>query len=90
MNKKTLIEELSKKTKMTLTESKNAIEQFQSIIIEALKRGDTVNLMNFGSFKVVERKARIVYNPINKKFDKHQAKRVPVFKCGVKLKNEVA
>ena len=89
MNKKTLIEELSKKTKMTLTESKNAIEQFQSIIIEALKRGDTVNLMNFGSFKVVERKARIVYNPINKKFDKHQAKRVPVFKCGVKLKNEV-
>ena len=74
---------------MTLTESKNAIEQFQSIIIEALKRGDTVNLMNFGSFKVVERKARIVYNPINKKFDKHQAKRVPVFKCGVKLKNEV-
>ena len=90
MNKKNLIEELSKKTKMTLTESKNAIEQFQSIIIEALKRGDTVNLMNFGSFKVVERKARIVYNPINKKFDKHQAKRVPVFKCGVKLKNEVA
>ena len=90
MNKKTLIEELSKKTKMTLTESKNALEQFQSIIIEALKRGDTVNLMNFGSFKVVERKARIVYNPINKKFDKHQAKRVPVFKCGVKLKNEVA
>ena len=90
MNKKTLIEELSKKTKMTLTESKNAIEQFQSIIIEALKRGDTVNLMNFGSFKVVERKARIVYNPINKKFDKHQAKRVPIFKCGEKLKNEVA
>ena len=90
MNKKTLIEELSKKTKMTLTESKNAIEQFQNIIIEALKRGDTVNLMNFGSFKVVERKARIVYNPINKKFDKHQAKRVPIFKCGEKLKNEVA
>ncbi len=90
MNKKTLIEELSKKTKLSLKESKNAIEEFQSIIIEALKRGDTVNLMNFGSFKVIERKARVVYNPVQKRFDKHQAKRVPIFKCGVKLKNEVA
>ncbi len=90
MNKKTLVEELSKKTKLSLKESKNAIDEFQKIIIDALKRGDTVSLMNFGSFKVVERKARLVYNPIEKRFDKHKAKRVPVFKCGEKLKNEVA
>ncbi len=90
MNKRTLIEELSKKTNLTLKESKNAIEEFQNIIVEALKRGDSVNLINFGCFRVVERKARMVYNPIQKRFDKHNAKRVPIFKSGIKLKNEVA
>ena len=90
MNKKTLIEELSKQTQLSLKESKNAVDAFQNIVVQALKRGDTVNLMNFGSFKVVERKARIVYNPIKKDFQKYDAKRVPVFKCGLKLKKEIA
>lgn len=90
MNKKTLVEELSRATKLTLKESKSAVDAFQNIVMQALKRGDTVNLVNFGSFKVVERKARVIYNPVMKKFQKHNAKRIPVFKCGIKLKNEVA
>ena len=90
MNKKTLIEELSRITDLTLKESRNAIDGLQNIITNTLKNGDTVTLVNFGSFKTVERRSRIVYNPVSKKYDKHRAKRVPIFKCGLKLKQVVA
>lgn len=89
MNKKGLIEELSRKTNLTLSESRSAIEGFQNIVIEALKRGDNVNITNFGCFKMVERKGRLIYNPMTGNFDKYNARRTPVFRSGVKLKKEV-
>jgi len=89
MNKKGLIEELSRKTNLTLIESRSFIEQFQNIVIEALKRGDNVNITNFGCFKMVERKGRLIYNPATGSFDKYNARRTPVFRIGVKFKKEV-
>ncbi len=89
MNKKTLVEELAKRANISLKDSKAAVEAYQDIIIETLKRGDSVCLVNFGSFKVVERKARMGYNPATNKFVKYKAKRVPVFKFGSWLKSEI-
>ena len=89
MNKKGLIEELSRKTNLTLSESRTAIDEFQNIVIEALKRGDNVNITNFGCFKMVERKGRLIYNPMTGNFDKYNARRTPVFRSGLKFKKEV-
>ena len=89
MNKKGLIEELSRKTNLSLKESKEALDAFQNIIIDTLKRGDNVNITNFGCFKMVERKGRLIYNPTTGNFDKYNARRTPVFRSGVKFKNQV-
>ncbi|MDP8220753.1 MAG: HU family DNA-binding protein, partial [Candidatus Stygibacter frigidus] len=55
----------------------------------ALKKGDKVSLVGFGTFKVAERKARTGVNPSTGKKIKIPARKVPVFKPGKKLKESV-
>ena len=63
MNKEDLVKLVSEKTGIT----KKAAEQAQKMVIEgissALEKGDSVSLVGFGSFKVVERAAREGRNP---------------------------
>jgi DNA-binding protein HU-beta len=58
-------------------------------IMGALKKGDKVSLVGFGSFGVAKRKARNGINPKTKKAIKIPARKVPVFKAGKKLKDVV-
>ena len=63
MNKEDLVKLVSEKTGIT----KKAAEQAQKAVIEgissALEKGDSISLVGFGSFKVVERAAREGRNP---------------------------
>jgi DNA-binding protein HU-beta len=58
-------------------------------VTQALKKGDKVSLVGFGSFSKAHRKARNGINPKTKKALKIPARWVPVFKAGKKLKEAV-
>lgn len=88
MNKAELIEAVAKvtDTKAAAAEAVNAV--FDNIA-KALKKGDTVTLVGFGTFSVKKRKARIGRNPQTGKEIKIAAKKVPAFKPGKELKDTV-
>ncbi|MCB5229274.1 MAG: HU family DNA-binding protein [Candidatus Cloacimonetes bacterium] len=58
-------------------------------ITQALKKGERVTLVGFGSFSVVKRKARKGINPKTREPLKIPARKVPVFKAGKNLKEAV-
>jgi DNA-binding protein HU-beta len=88
MNKAQLIDEVAKVT-CTKKEAGLAIDATLAAIKKALKKGDAVGLVGFGTFGVKKRKAREGRNPQTGKVIKIAAKKVPVFKAGKALKNAV-
>ncbi len=88
MNKAELIEAVAKET-CTKAEAGNAVNLVFDTIAKALKKGDSVTLVGFGTFVVRKRKARIGRNPQTGKEIKIPAKKVPAFKPGKELKNAV-
>ncbi len=88
MNKAELINEVAKVT-CSKKEADDAISATFAAIQKALKKGDTVTLVGFGTFKVSKRKARKGRNPQTGKEIKIAAKKVPVFKAGKGFKDAV-
>jgi len=88
MNKAELINEVAKVT-CSKKEADDAISATLAAIQKALKKGDTVTLVGFGTFKVSKRKARKGRNPQTGKEIKIAAKKVPVFKAGKGFKDAV-
>ncbi len=88
MNKGQLIEEVAKVVS-TKKEAAAAVDAVLGAIKKALKKGDTVTLVGFGTFKVSKRKARKGRNPQTGEVIKIPAKKVPVFKAGSDLKKAV-
>jgi len=88
VNKAELIEAVAKET-CTKAEAANAVNLVFDSIAKALKKGDSVTLVGFGTFVVRKRKARIGRNPQTGKEIKIAAKKVPAFKPGKELKNAV-
>jgi nucleoid DNA-binding protein len=88
VNKAELIEAVAKVT-CTKAEAGNAVNAVIDNIAKALKKGDTVTLVGFGTFSVKKRKARIGRNPQTGKEIKIAAKKVPAFKAGKELKDTV-
>lgn len=88
MNKAELIEAVSKVT-CTKAEAAEAVNAVFDNITKALKKGDSVTLVGFGTFVVKKRKARIGRNPQTGKEIKIAAKKVPGFKPGKELKDAV-
>lgn len=64
MNKADLVRKISKKSGLSNTESKDALEAALEAVKEALAAGDNVSLTGFGTFSVAERPEREGYNPI--------------------------
>jgi DNA-binding protein HU-beta len=62
MNKRDLVNEVSKVVKTT-KDAKAAVDCVLSSITRALRKGDSVSLIGFGTFKVADRKARKGRNP---------------------------
>ena len=88
MNKGQLINEVAKVT-CSKKEAALALDATLAAIQKALKKGDTVTLVGFGTFKVSKRKARLGRNPQTGAALKIAAKKVPVFKAGQGLKEAV-
>ena len=84
MNKSELINAMAAESGLTKTDSKKALDAFMAAITKALKAGDKVSLVGFGTF-VAERAARLGINPSTKQSITIPAKRVAKFKPGMEL-----
>ena len=86
MTKKDLIKEVSRAVEITRKESEVIVEAVFSSIIEALQRGDKIELRGFGSFRIRKRDSRTGRNPKTGAGVVVPAKRVPHFKPGKELR----
>ena len=89
MNKAELIAAMAAKTGETKKASEASVNAFVDVVTEALKKGDKVQLVGFGSFEVRKRAARKGRNPQTKEEIKIHASKAPVFKAGKALKDLV-
>lgn len=87
MTKAELIEKVAKDSKLTKADAERAINAFIDVTKKALKKGDKVTLVGFGTFMVSKRKARTGLNPQTKEKIKIKAAKVPKFKPGKAFKD---
>ncbi len=90
MNKAELIDSIAAEANLTKADAKRALDAFIAATGKALKKGDSLVLIGFGSFKVVQRAARNGRNPQTGKAIKIKAKKVVKFKAGADLSKKVA
>ncbi len=88
MNKGDLINEVAKVVS-TKKEAQEAVDCVFSSITKAMKTGDPVTLVGFGTFKVVERKARKGRNPQTGEEIDIKASKAPKFTPSKALKEAV-
>ena len=90
MTKVELIAAVANDANLTKKDAEAAVNSALNAITNALKEGDKVQLVGFGSFEVKNRAARTGRNPRTKEVVEIPASKVPVFKAGKALKDAVA
>lgn len=89
MNKAELVDAMASEAKITKADAQRALESFINATSKALKKGERVALVGFGTFSVAKRAARIGRNPQTGKEIKIAAKKVAKFKAGSELAAKV-
>lgn len=89
MNKAELIEAMASEAGLSKADAKKALDAFIGATSGALKAGDRVSLVGFGSFSVTRRNARTGRNPQTGKEISIAAKNVVKFKAGAELDGSV-
>ena len=90
MTKAELVSAIAEKTELTKKDSEKALAAVVDSITEALKKGDKVALVGFGTFEVRTRAARQGINPQTKKKINRPAPQVPALKAGKAHKEDEA
>ena len=89
MNKKELVDYISKSANLSKTQADDALRGTLDAITNSLKNNDKVNLVGFGVFSTSRREARTGRNPQNGKAINIPAKTVVKFKAGKAMGDEV-
>ena len=89
MNKSDLVDAIAKSAEISKAAAARALDSTVDSIKKALKKGDTVSLVGFGTFKVGKRAARNGRNPRTGATIKIKAAKVPKFSAGKGLKDAV-
>ena len=89
MNKSELIAKIATKAGLPQKQAAAALTAFQTVILEALKAGENVQVTGFGTFEVRTRAARQSRNPRTGEAVEIPEKKVPAFKPGKGLKEAV-
>ena len=89
MNKTELVEVVAKSVGISKVASEKAVDGVLDAIKGALKKGQSVTLVGFGTFKVGKRAARLGRNPQTGAEIRIKAARVPRFSAGKALKDEL-
>ena len=89
MNKQDLIAKIAKDVDLSKSAAGAAVDSFIDGVTKALKKGDSITFVGFGTFKTSQRKARTARNPQTGAPIKIKARRVVRFTAGKALKNAV-
>lgn len=89
MNKAELVEAIASESNLTKADARRALDSFIGATTKALKKGDKVALVGFGTWGVVGRKARKGRNPQTGKTINIKAKKVVKFKAGTELAGKI-
>lgn len=87
MNKQELIEQIANEAGISKAAAAKVIDAFTGSVTAALKKGENVTLIGFGTFTVSERAARTGRNPQTGKELKIAARKAPAFRAGKVLKD---
>ena len=90
MFKDEIVKGMADITKLQTKDAEAALNAFIEVVTKALKKGEEVKLIGFGTFKVAKTKAREGRNPKTGEALKIPAKKLPKFSAGAKLKDAVA
>jgi DNA-binding protein HU-beta len=89
MNKAEFVGEVADAAGLTKVDAAKAIEAVIGVIEKALKKGDNISIVGFGTFTVRKRAARSGRNPRTGATIKIKASKVPAFKAGKALKDAI-
>jgi DNA-binding protein HU-beta len=89
MNKAELIDAIAAESKLTKADARKALDAFVAVTGKALKKGDKITLVGYGTFSVAKRNARKGRDPRTGKEIKIAAKKVVKFKAGADLAGKV-
>ncbi|MBL7155656.1 MAG: integration host factor subunit beta [Candidatus Omnitrophica bacterium] len=89
MTKKEIVTNIADQTDIKQVDVKKTVQMTLDLIVEALTKGDTVELRNFGIFKVKSRKPRMARNPKTGESVPVPEKKVVTFKSGLMMKEKV-
>lgn len=89
MNKADFVNAVAASAELSKTDAANAVDAVVEVIKKALKKGDNVSLVGFGTFEVRKRAARTGRNPRTGETIKIKASKIPSFKAGKALKDAV-
>jgi len=87
MNKQDLIDAIAKASGLSKAAAGRALDATTATVTKSLKKGDSVTLVGFGTFKVSKRAARNGRNPRTGAAIKIAARKAPVFTAGKALKD---
>lgn len=90
MTKADMVDIISSSTGLTKVETEAVVNGFMETVIDALKRGEHIELRGFGTFKVVERAPRVARNPKTNEQLRVPAQFVPVLKMSRDFREVVA
>ena len=89
MNKAELVDAMAASAEISKKTAEAALNAFTATVADALKKGDKIQLVGFGTFEVAERAAREGKNPATGEKIKIKASKAPKFKAGKALKDAV-
>lgn len=89
MNKTELIAAIAEQAEISKKDAEAALKAFTDVVSTALKNGDKVQLVGFGTFEASERAARVGRNPRTKENIMIEACKSPKFKPGKALKDMI-
>ncbi len=89
MNKQELVSAMAEKAGLTKADAEKALNSFIDATKETLSKGDSIQLVGFGTFSISERAARTGRNPQTGKEIQIAAKKVAKFKAGKALDEAV-
>ena len=89
MNKTELIVALAQKAELSKKDAEKALSAFVEVVTEAMKAGEKVQLVGFGTFESKERPARVARNPRTGEEITIAASKTASFKVGKALKDSI-
>ena len=87
MNKSELVSAIAAQAGLSKKDAEKAVVAFMDEVTAALKKGDKVSLVGFGTFEVKQRAERIGRNPRTQEQITIPASKTPVFKAGKSFKD---